>query len=592
MAASTQLSLRSSHRVAGRHPPTDGAATEPKANIAKATLAQRAKRERSAADPSPDGRTVKRAKVERRAPGQLEPRSRPGPREAAVALRGGSGARTSKSAPTKSLPLRAINGAHKATRRPPRDALRPANAPASTKDRVKQLTIETAHVPGERRSLRSQGGASRFKSDLSLFFPCYDEMISNEPRTPGESGQGAGVGAGWLMKLEFLTPETPLVVVDEQTRARPSTPVKHATPTSRRRSAHVNGVESSPIPVGSPFAPKGTRYPKLYNTQKLDFSSIERGASHAPGDPLDDAYYLKCHRKAERREKQLRNIEKNKAQHEKDNLERILEGLRGPDWLKVMGISGITESEKKDYEHKRDYFVKEVAALIKKFKAWKEEEKRRKWERDHVVLAGEEAAEQDEVEEEEEEAEADEEMEADEAEEEEEEEDEDVDDAEELDEVEDGEEGVDAESAGQVDEHGGFMGGEDGLSDGDPPDYNDVDAWAARQLRQEAFSATSAYVASTWVAAAASPPSEKVEAAPLEPFTSFYKKPHLRMAAVGNHRRSGRSATAFGRPLPEMVERYFELPDDILTPEAQIASARTKRRLKRESKDGAGHALK
>ena len=47
-----------------------------------------------------------------------------------------------------------------------------------------------------------------------------------------------------------------------------------------------------------------------------------------------------------------------------------------------MGISGITDSERKLYEPKRDYFVKEVRALIAKFRRWKEEEKRRKVEKD------------------------------------------------------------------------------------------------------------------------------------------------------------------------------------------------------------------
>ena len=77
----------------------------------------------------------------------------------------------------------------------------------------------------------------------------------------------------------------------------------------------------------------------------------------------------------ERQEKQLRNIEKERAQHEKVHLEALLEGLRGHEWLRVMGISGITDTEKKEYESNRDYFIREVAGLVEKFKAWKEEEK-------------------------------------------------------------------------------------------------------------------------------------------------------------------------------------------------------------------------
>ena len=38
----------------------------------------------------------------------------------------------------------------------------------------------------EKRQLRSHGGASRIKSDLALFIPGYDELISNEPKPEGK----------------------------------------------------------------------------------------------------------------------------------------------------------------------------------------------------------------------------------------------------------------------------------------------------------------------------------------------------------------------------------------------------------------------
>jgi hypothetical protein len=37
----------------------------------------------------------------------------------------------------------------------------------------------------EKRTLRSRDGVFRTKSDLSLYFPGYEEMLSNEPKTPG-----------------------------------------------------------------------------------------------------------------------------------------------------------------------------------------------------------------------------------------------------------------------------------------------------------------------------------------------------------------------------------------------------------------------
>jgi hypothetical protein len=119
--------------------------------------------------------------------------------------------------------------------------------------------------------------------------------------------------------------------------------------------------------------------------QTIDFSPILKSLPSSPTDPLTDAFFLNAHKRPERQEKQLRNIERERAQHEKVQLDRLLEGLKGHDWLKVMGISGITESERKTYEGKRAWFIREVTALIDKFKAWKEEERRRKMEKEASV---------------------------------------------------------------------------------------------------------------------------------------------------------------------------------------------------------------
>ena len=238
-------------------------------------------------------------------------------------------------------------------------------------------------------------------------------------------------------------------------------------------------------------------------------------------DPLTDAVYLKAHRRAERQEKQLRNIEKERAMHEKVQLERLQDGLKGHDWLRVMGISGITDGEKKAFEPKRDYFIEEVRALLVKFREWKEEEKRRKVEKEESM--------QDEEEEQD-----------------------------------------------QEEEQEGSDGGE---SDGDPPDYTDVDASAARQLHHEAILATNGQ------SGKARSHRKKEPVAPLveKPFTSFYTKPYLRDAAIGKHRR-GRVQYAFGQPLPEPDDQDFDLPGDILSPERVAASARKQRISKRQSK--------
>lgn len=92
-------------------------------------------------------------------------------------------------------------------------------------------------------------------------------------------------------------------------------------------------------------------------------------------DPLSETYYLKAHRRGERREKQLRNIEKEHAMHEKQDLDRLFKELQGPEWLRTMGLTGVTEPEKRAFEKKRDYYVNVVQALLNKFRSWREQEK-------------------------------------------------------------------------------------------------------------------------------------------------------------------------------------------------------------------------
>lgn len=202
-------------------------------------------------------------------------------------------------------------------------------------------------------------------------------------------------------------------------------------------------------------------------------------------------------------------------------LERLLDGLKGHDWLRVMGISGITDSEKKPFEPKRDYFIREVRSLIEKFRRWKEEEKRRKIEKEMSVKADDE-------------------------------------------EDEAGDEDEDQEETA----HRGRSSPQD------------VDALAALQLQNEAVSASRSRrrPAGAMPAPLRPPPVEK-------PFTSFYSKPYMRNAAIGKHRR-GRSRFAFGQPVPELPEKAFRLPSEMLTEDAIRASARSRRRARRESKDG------
>ena len=323
------------------------------------------------------------------------------------------------------------------------------------------------------------------------------------------------------MALELLTPETLIYITDEPAKGAPSAPnSKNANNTLQK---HTNGVVNG---SSQALVLSEETFTTLNDATRLDLSAMDK--RNSTRDPMSDAVYLKAHRRAERQEKRLRNIEKERAMHEKVQLERLLDGLKGHDWLRVMGISGITDGEKKAYEPKRDYFIKEVLILLDKFREWKEEEKRRKVEKEESMI------------------------------------DEDEDDGDE-----------DDEDTGSE---------ENGESDDDLPDSNAAEA-APTRPRKEAPSSTKAPPGKRVHRAKAPPaPPPPPPPPPPKPFTSFYSKPYLREAAIGKHRR-GRAKFAFGQPLPEPAERDFGLPEDILSPEAIEGVRRSRRAKRRRSND-------
>lgn len=360
----------------------------------------------------------------------------------------------------------------------------------------------------EKRKLRSQEG-TRFKSNLSRFFPEYDEVIGNDPRENCKS-KASTIIKGLLIPSDILSFDTPIIVVDT------------AKASSKQASAHrTNTYPIKEFP--------DSLFTDLHQAKKVDFSFLEsRYEGGEEEDPMSDEYFRQIHRRPERQEKTIRNNDKGLAQHEREEVKRILEGLHGHDWLKEMGVSGVTESKKKEYEPARDHFIKGCQGILEKFRTWREEEKRRKLEKEWAMAEAE-AAEEEEAEEEE------------------------------L---------------------------EDDASDGDPPDYSDVDASAARQLHDEAIARSAPLRASKSTEKRSkvqlmSPPIQQME----KPFTSFFPKPYLREAALGKHRRSGRSAAAWGHAVPELLEGEFDLPEELRDEETLKTHARQKRRDRRVSKD-------
>lgn len=193
------------------------------------------------------------------------------------------------------------------------------------------------------------------------------------------------------MSLELLTPETLVHITDDPAKATPSTSTFKNPNTILRRPS--NGKIITINGSSQPFTLSEETFTTLNDATRIDLSAMDK--RNLIRDPMSDAVYLKAHRRAERQEKQLRNIEKERAMHEKVQLERLLDGLKGHDWLRVMGISGITDGEKKAYEPKRDYFIREVLILLEKFREWKEEEKRRKVEKEESMLDEDEDQEED-----------------------------------------------------------------------------------------------------------------------------------------------------------------------------------------------------
>ncbi|GAM85982.1 hypothetical protein ANO11243_039920 [Dothideomycetidae sp. 11243] len=218
--------------------------------------------------------------------------------------------------------------------------------PDNLYDAIQKRVHEAETRSEDKRTLRSHDESSRVKSALSTYFPNYDEIINDAPKAQ-----------------ELLTPDTVFVIRSS----------------SKKKSAHnnVSPTQKSHSRVHHPASP-----PTVHTgIQIVDFSIIEKSIDHLEEDPLTDEFYFKAHRRAERKEKQLRNIERERAMHEKAQLERLLDGLQGYDWLRVMGVTGVTDSEAQRFQSKRDYFIREVKALVQKFQEWREEEKRQRFDK-------------------------------------------------------------------------------------------------------------------------------------------------------------------------------------------------------------------
>ncbi|KAM0246286.1 hypothetical protein ACHAQJ_010272 [Trichoderma viride] len=380
------------------------------------------------------------------------------------------------------------------------------------------------------RKLRSQE-ATRFKSELSAYFPDYDEVIGNDPK-----------------EEHLLNPETPIIIID--------TSLSLAIPDPPRTGPRPH--HQTPSSIDFPIRGYGDAlFTEVFDSQRIDFGFLE--AQHKNKnieDPLPDILFEPIHKKAERVERSIRNTEKGRAQHEKDQIIRLLEGLQGHDWLRVMGVSGVTETKKKKFEPARMHFIKGCQAILAKFRNWNLEEKRRKLEKEKALA--ERAEEEDET------------------------------------------DNSGNESHGSRDNHSRESEGEDEDEDGDQDGDEDEDedeaeedepsqddtsetSSPAKQLRREARARSKLAAANSrrpQPANKSTPPTRPPE--PPKEFKSFFTKKYERDSALNRQRRTGRKVLAWGHPVPDIAEADFVLPEEYRDEETLKARARKKRRDRRE----------
>lgn len=412
--------------------------------------------------------------------------------------------------------LQTINGVRTTLDADEDELLRPSPKPERIPQRATR-SPQPAPPPQkqeDKRTLRSQDDGPRLKSELATYFPNYEDVIFDA--APDE---------------EFLTIDTALYITDDTKPVKPenASPPKAGKNAANGRRTSVNGTAGP-----SQFTPQRSGSSQFNGSPILNLDFVAKTIPDKPEDPLSDDHFVKSHRRAERKEKQLRNIEKERAMHEKVQLDRLLDGLQGHDWLRVLGITGVTDTEAKKFEPKRDYFVAEVQALVDKFRQWREQEKKQRLEKEAAAAAR------------------------------------------------------DAEEEGETTE---------GSVEPPSSDLNASAARQLQQETIIALKSSTAKPSGKGKERAhptSHPPQPATPTVPPKlmlppqppspemPITSFYPKRHLRDAALGKARH-GRSVTAFGQPVPELEEREFELPDEYVTEDLLRANAREKRRRKRES---------
>lgn len=360
----------------------------------------------------------------------------------------------------------------------------------------------------EKRTLRSQDDGPRLKSELAVYFPNYEEVIFDLEEEEG-----------------FITADTSIYVTDDAPKQATSS---QSSPSQVRAiPLHIRHGSSNGVDAEDGLYRTGVGPSAFNGSTVVDLDLVARTILDYAEDPLSDEHFFKSHRRAERKEKQLRNIERERAMHEKVQLERLLGGLQGHDWLKVLGITGITDGEAKKYEPKRDYFIAEVQALVDKFRQWKEQEKKQRLEQKAAAAREAESEERDTTEGSLEPLSSD----------------------------------SNASAARQLQRE----------------TFQTINVSRSKTTIRLNFRGNDT---SSGPKSTPRPQTTLQPVSPDVPFTSFFDKRHIRDAALGKARQ-GRNVLAFGHPIPEMPEREFKLPREYVNEDVLRANARERRRRNR-----------
>ncbi|RKF83433.1 putative iq calmodulin-binding domain-containing protein [Golovinomyces cichoracearum] len=350
-----------------------------------------------------------------------------------------------------------------------------------------RLALAADHDTDKKRKLRSQE-CSRFKSELSKYFPEYDEVIGN---------------LTYATLVDILKADTSFIIFDSANVSTNSSP--------------ISTMDRFPVANYSDFL-----FTDLKNAERVDFSLILQSENEGScEDTLCDSYFESMHKKPRRAEKTIRNTDRMRAQHDKYQVARLLDGLQGQDWLKLMGISGVPESKKRDYENARRYFIQGCESIMAKFRLWRDKEKRQKIEKDASLVVG-------------------------------------------------------------IKDHQALPRRRSN------PEYSDSENSVTRQLLQEATTRSITVIKNFRIKSeteSSVPKSSQCCGNVQESESTSPKPSHREIALIKQNQRKGKTAMAWGYPIPEIPAQEFDLPEGFHTDETFLrAYARRKRCIERIKK--------